>query len=627
MRKLVPAALAALLWSAMAALLLPPAHAAVTSLALSGHGYGHGRGMGQYGAYGYALSGQSSGWILDHYYGGTHAATVDPNQAITVRLSELDGYGGIGVKGPGLTVNGQAVPGNQTQVIHGSSDQMVASSGDVAVQLPGGQWRSYKGRIVIKGSATPGNQTWNQLGLDQYVGGVVPAESPSSWGVNGPAALQAQAVAARSYALAYVASNGVICDTTWCQVYDGDQDVAGTPTNSSYTGYSDQAVSATAGVVREWPSGAVALTEFSSSTGGYSAGGAFPAVVDDGDGVPGNGNPNHTWSADVPASVIQSAFPTIGAFQSAVVTSRNGLGDLGGRVNQIVISGTSGHVSLTGDQFAADFGLRSNWFAITNGGGPSGGTDGYWLVANDGGVFNFGAAGFYGSTGNMRLNKPIIGMAATPDGLGYWLVAADGGIFNFGDAPFLGSTGAMRLNKPVIGMAPTPDGRGYWLFASDGGIFNFGDAPFLGSTGAMRLNAPVVGMAALRGAWGYWLVASDGGIFNFGAAGFYGSTGNLRLNRPVVTMMASPDDVGYNLVAADGGIFNFGHARFEGALPALGISASVTSAAATADGGGYLEFGASGHLYPFGDAPFYGDLQLVPGWRGAGIGVATRAGA
>ena len=46
------------------------------------------------------------------------------------------------------------------------------------------------------------------------------------------------------------------------------------------------------------------------------------------------------------------------------------------------------------------------------------------------------------------LNKPIVGMAATADGGGYWLVASDGGIFAFGDAGFFGSTGALNLNKP-----------------------------------------------------------------------------------------------------------------------------------------------------------------------------------
>ena len=94
---------------------------------------------------------------------------------------------------------------------------------------------------------------------------------------------------------------------------------------------------------------------------------------------------------------------------------------------------------------------------------------GYWLVASDGGIFTFGDAKFYGSTGAMQLKQPVVGMAATPDGKGYWLVASDGGIFTFGDAKFYGSTGALQLNKPIIGMAPTSDGQGYWLVASDGG--------------------------------------------------------------------------------------------------------------------------------------------------------------
>ena len=105
--------------------------------------------------------------------------------------------------------------------------------------------------------------------------------------------------------------------------------------------------------------------------------------------------------------------------------------------------------------------------------------NGYWLVASDGGIFSYGDAAFHGSTGGIRLNRPIVGMASTPDGNGYWLVATDGGIFSFGDASFHGSTGAIRLNKPIVGMAATPDGEGYWLVASDGGIFSFGDAGYL----------------------------------------------------------------------------------------------------------------------------------------------------
>ena len=121
-------------------------------------------------------------------------------------------------------------------------------------------------------------------------------------------------------------------------------------------------------------------------------------------------------------------------------------------------------------------------------------------------------------------NAPVVGMAATPTGQGYWLVASDGGIFTFGDATFYGSTGAIHLNQPIVGMAATPDGAGYWLVASDGGIFTFGDAGYYGSTGNIHLNQPIVGMAATPDGAGYWLMAADGGIFTFGDAPFDGSS-------------------------------------------------------------------------------------------------------
>jgi len=202
------------------------------------------------------------------------------------------------------------------------------------------------------------------------------------------------------------------------------------------------------------------------------------------------------------------------------------------------------------------------------GGGPGAGNkgQGYWLVASDGGIFAFGDLQFYGSTGSIHLNKPIVGMAATPDDGGYWLVASDGGIFAYGDAAFFGSTGSQTLNQPIVAMASTADGKGYWLVASDGGIFAYGDAAFQGSMGGKPLNQPIVGMTPTSDGKGYWMVASDGGIFAFGDATFYGSTGNLKLNRPIVGMAASPDGKGYWLDASDGGIFAFGDSTFHGSM-------------------------------------------------------------
>ena len=239
------------------------------------------------------------------------------------------------------------------------------------------------------------------------------------------------------------------------------------------------------------------------------------------------------------------------------------------------------------------------------------GPRGYWTTASDGGVFTFGQVGYHGSTGGIRLQKPVVGLAPTASSRGYWLVASDGGVFSFGDAVFHGSTGGIRLNKPIVGMASTPDGGGYWLVASDGGVFAFGDAGFFGSTGAVALRAPVVGMASTPDGGGYWLAASDGGIFSFGDAGFFGSTGGIRLNKPIVGMASTPDGGGYWLVASDGGVFAFGDAGFFGSTGAVALRAPVVGMASTPDGGGYWLAASDGGIFTFGNAGFSGSLGSV----------------
>ncbi len=236
----------------------------------------------------------------------------------------------------------------------------------------------------------------------------------------------------------------------------------------------------------------------------------------------------------------------------------------------------------------------------------------YRFVGSDGGIFAFGDARFFGSTGAFPLNAPVVGMAATPDGGGYWLVASDGGVFTFGDARFDGSMGGSSLNAPVVGMAATPDGGGYWLVASDGGVFTFGDARFDGSMGGSSLNAPVVGMAATPDGGGYWLVGSDGGVFTFGDARFDGSMGGSSLNAPVVGMAAIPDGGGYWLVGSDGGIFTFGDARFDGSMGGSSLNAPVVGMAASPDGGGYWLVGSDGGVFACGDAPFDGSMGGSP---------------
>ena len=237
----------------------------------------------------------------------------------------------------------------------------------------------------------------------------------------------------------------------------------------------------------------------------------------------------------------------------------------------------------------------------------------YWVVASDGGIFSFGGAPFYGSTGNIRLNKPVVALAPTSpsDSGGYREVASDGGIFSYGDARFFGSTGNIVLNRPMVGMAATNDGNGYWLVASDGGIFTFGDAGFYGSMGNQHLNQPIVGMAPTADGRGYWLVAADGGIFAFGDAAFYGSTGNLKLQKPIVAMAPTADGRGYWMVAADGGIFAFGDAGFYGSLGGVPQSHPIVSMSATSDGHGYWFTNSNGAVTAFGDATYWGSTPQV----------------
>jgi len=247
---------------------------------------------------------------------------------------------------------------------------------------------------------------------------------------------------------------------------------------------------------------------------------------------------------------------------------------------------------------------------VSGGGGPTSPL-GYWEVASDGGIFTYGGLAFYGSTGNLHLNNPVVGMASTPDGKGYWLVASDGGVFAYGDAAFYGSTGNLHLNNPVVGVASTPDGKGYWLVASDGGVFAYGAAAFYGSTGNLHLNKPVVGMASTPDGKGYWLVASDGGIFAYGDAGFHGSGSGVPLGRPIVGMTTTPDGKGYWLVSGGGAVLSYGDAQLYGSPVSLHLNKPIVGMARTPDGLGYTLVASDGGVFTYGDAVFYGSAGNI----------------
>ena len=237
-----------------------------------------------------------------------------------------------------------------------------------------------------------------------------------------------------------------------------------------------------------------------------------------------------------------------------------------------------------------------------------------------------GTAAYHGSTAGMRLNARIIDMVTTASGEGYWLLAQDGGVFSYGDARFHGSTGSLTLNEPVRAMAVTASGQGYWFVASDGGVFAFGDAGFVGSIPGVlapgqRLNAPIVGLVPTASGQGYWMVASDGGVFAFGDAFFVGSLGGQAIPDPIVAFVATATNEGYWMVDRKGVVYAFGDAAALGFLPICAGACTifgdpdVADAVASADGAGLWALWDDGRVVGAGTARWIdpGDVDLEYG--------------
>jgi len=257
-------------------------------------------------------------------------------------------------------------------------------------------------------------------------------------------------------------------------------------------------------------------------------------------------------------------------------------------------------------------------------------THGYWLVGSDGGIFSFGSAGFYGSTGNLVLQRPVVGITPTADRKGYWLVATDGGVFAFGDAGFYGSipglgiapagTGAPRsLNAPIVGMVPSVDDRGYFMVAADGGVFAFGDAAFEGSCpgiGGCAGTAVSVMPDATGG--GYWLVTDTGYVYTFGNAANQGQPVDYNDGQPlpagaITSAVRTPDGAGYWILVEDGYVLPFGDANLYPATHGDAFGSvtpqdPATAIFATGDKLGYWVAAANGAVYDYGDAPSDGSM-------------------
>lgn len=261
-------------------------------------------------------------------------------------------------------------------VTSAGTDPTTANPADlVSVCEPNGRIRAYRGALRVVNGTTHENRTVNVLSLDSYVRGVVPREVAASWadagGGRGANAVAAQAVAARTYSMAeHRNSYAKTCDTTACQAYGGAgvRSSLTAPWDVLEDSRSDAAVAATAAVVL-LKGGSPAYAQFSASTGGYTSGANFPAVVDEGDGVAQN--PSHSWTAKVPVATFEAAYPSIGTLLAIDVTKRNGLGDFGGRALAVTIRGTSGSVVVSGESFRMATGLRSAWVQVIPACSPS----------------------------------------------------------------------------------------------------------------------------------------------------------------------------------------------------------------------------------------------------------------
>ena len=339
------------------------------TLAVSGRGWGHGVGMSQWGAYGFARNGHDYARIVAHYYPGTELGQA-PVGRVRVLLAEGKKALAVGSQapftvrdasgadheleagtyrfGPGLRV--KVDPAAEPRPLAGP---LVFTPRGAPLALDGTRYRGTIEVAVEKGAL----KAVNAVGLEQYLFGVVPGEVPARWPVE---ALKAQAVVARSYAIAGRRSGGgfdLYADVR-SQVYKG-LDGERPETNA--------AVQATSGQVVLYQ-GKVATTYFFSTSGGKTAdvteawSGSKPvpylvSVPDPYDSA----SPVHTWGpVAVPAAKLRKAFK----LTAAPVDLRLETGP-SGRATKLVFTLANGEeVSVPGSTARSELGLRSTWLRV-----------------------------------------------------------------------------------------------------------------------------------------------------------------------------------------------------------------------------------------------------------------------
>jgi stage II sporulation protein D len=385
---------------------------------LRGHGWGHGHGMSQYGAYGAAkVRGMTYQQIVGFYYPHTSLDSQPLSTTVRVLLHGTSSSrlvvaprgaakltASTDVDGVPDCVLPDSVDGGKTSVAQWRARKVSRPDGDqlrLEASSDGTTWvtdptidgcdpawsKPLDGSITFDGggvtnlvrpsgiaayrgklrAAFTGTRIYvvDVVPLDSYLLSVVPSEMPASWS---PAALQAQAVAARTYASYEIAHPKNkpyydVYDDTRDQVYGGKAHEAATTTAAVKA--TEDANNHTADVLVDGQ-GNPAFTQFSSSDGGWTVSGGqpyLPAQHDPYDGlVPSS---VHSWATTVSVAAIQKVYGNrIGTLRSLAVTGRDGHGQWGGRITTLTMQGTSGSVDVTGSDFRFAFGLRSEWFQV-----------------------------------------------------------------------------------------------------------------------------------------------------------------------------------------------------------------------------------------------------------------------
>lgn len=359
-------------------------------------GNGHGHGMSQYGAEGAAEKGLGYRQILAFYYPHTRLVTGSPTTIrvlISRRGSDITvaAQRGLRVSGmPGtLPTAGisryRFVAGKRAGIglyaLHGKrwravrfglpATTSIRRHGPVRVYLGDGTSTAYRQRVLaVRRSprGATGLLAINDVGIDAYVAGVVPREMPASWS---PAALRAQAVAARTYARYEAEHSGSsaydICDTSSCQVYGGAAHYAA---DGTLLWTDDPA--AVAGDENQYLNyrGAPIFAQFSASDGGWTTDGGMPYLTAHADpyDTEAAGNPYVDYTETVRSSDVAAYFG-LAELTGVTVVARDGHGPWHGRVTTARITGrdAAGHtttITTDGQNLQWAMGLGTDWLRI-----------------------------------------------------------------------------------------------------------------------------------------------------------------------------------------------------------------------------------------------------------------------